>query len=491
MLRTIRGTIHYWRGVTTLVRCTKATVCRRNGRILLFKTLGPVPRDTSGLTDSCLINYHTSSVFNGKIVPFILSDIGEGIAEVQVKEWFIKEGDVVKQFDNVCEVQSDKAAVVITSRYDGVVRKVHYEVDDIAKVGQPLVDIEVEEEEGDTTSMGEQSGPSVVQNEVQATTVAQPAIPPASATAATTSRKPQATPAVRRIASEHNVDISKVTGTGKDGRILKEDVMRYLDMIEAPPPAPSTPVAAPSTSTPIAKVTILTEDKVVPVKGYKRTMVRTMTQSGEIPQFGYCDEINMNAIVKLRQQVKEDLSQRGMNFTYMPLLIKALSHALSSYPMLNAIAAADASSIIYKASHNIGVAVDTQDGLVVPNIKSVQTKSVIEVSDELNRLTELAHQGKLGPSDISGGTFSLSNIGAVGGTYARPMLLPPEVAIGAFGKIQLLPRYMEEGELRPSHVMHVSWSADHRLVDGATMARFSNLWKSFVENPARLMLELK
>ncbi|XP_065905248.1 lipoamide acyltransferase component of branched-chain alpha-keto acid dehydrogenase complex, mitochondrial-like [Dysidea avara] len=480
-----------WRRVVTpsvFLQCGKYFT---SSELLLKRTLSTIPYHTGYSSVNLVRRFHTNPVISGKVIPFNLSDIGEGIAEVQVLEWYVKEGDVVKQFDKICEVQSDKAAVEITSRYDGVVRKIHYEVDDIAKVGNPLVDIELEDD--DSAIVIGSSGKDTSSDAAQSKVGVAPA-PVASPAAMATGNKVQATPAVRRIANEHNINISEVTGTGKDGRVLKEDVLRHLEMLKAPAPsATPSPAATPTDTSPITmpKVAILTEDRTITIKGYKRTMVKTMTQSGEIPQFGYCDEINMDALVRLRQRVKEDFEQQGMKFTYMPLLIKALSHALSSFPMLNAVAAADASSITYKASRNIGIAIDTQDGLVVPNIKSVQAKSVLEVSDDMNRLTDLAHRGKLGPLDLTGGTFSISNIGAIGGTYARPMLLPPEVAIGAFGKIHVLPRFTDDGDVRPAHVMHVSWSADHRLVDGATVARFSNLWRSFVENPAKLALELK
>lgn len=182
---------------------------------------------------------------------------------------------------------------------------------------------------------------------------------------------------------------------------------------------------------------------------------------------------------------------QGMKMTFMPFFIKAVSLSLQHYPVLNSHFSSDSSTITYKASHNIGVAMDTANGLLVPNIKDVQVKSVVEIAKELDRLMQLGQAGQLGMVDLTGGTFSLSNIGAVGGTYARPMLLPPEVAIGAFGRVRKLPRYTDTGEVAPTHIMEVSWSADHRVIDGATVARFSNLWKTFLEAPATMLTALK
>lgn len=134
---------------------------------------------------------------------------------------------------------------------------------------------------------------------------------------------------------------------------------------------------------------------------------------------------------------------------------------------------------------------DTEQGLIVPNVKNVQVCSVFEIASELNRLQALGSAGQLGTNDLTGGTFTLSNIGTIGGTYAKPVIVPPEVAIGALGKIQILPRFNGKGEVFKAQIMNVSWSADHRIIDGATMARFSNLWKSYLENPASMLLDLK
>ncbi|XP_065896007.1 lipoamide acyltransferase component of branched-chain alpha-keto acid dehydrogenase complex, mitochondrial-like [Dysidea avara] len=407
---------------------------------------------------SCI---HTSSIaLKGKVIPFLLSDIGEGLAEVQIKEWYVKEGDVVKQFDDICEAQSDKATVVITSRYDGIIHKIYNEVDDFVKVGSPLVDIFDENaEEKDTVKQQTK----VEESKVKTTEKKK-----------TATAKPLVTPAVRKIASDNNIDITSIKGSGKDGRVLKEDVLWHMKGDRSIEDETSQAEA---------------NDEIVQVTGYRRAMVKTMTKSGSVPQFGYCDEVRMDAVMRLREKIKEMPQYSKM--TFMPFMIKALSHALMSYPELNAIVSDIADYITYKASHNIGVAVDTQGGLIVPNIKHVQAKNILEVSKELKRLTDLAHQGKLGPDDTNGGTFTISNIGNIGGTYTKPLLLPPEVAIGGFGRILPVPKYSETGEIVKGYVMNVSWSADHRVIDGALLARFSNLWRSYLESPELLILDLK
>lgn len=448
---------------------------------------------------------HTSAPAH-KLVPFILADIGEGIREVVVKEWFVKEGDTVAQFDSICEVQSDKASVTITSRYDGVIKKLYHEVDDTALVGKPLVDIEVSKED-DSVGAEVQEG--------EAISVGRPIGGSAEETSNFTlpRGKVLTTPAVRRMASEHKIDLNDVQGSGRDSRILKEDLLQYVEKRSSkpthrPPPSPPTPSPTPtvlshpspprqqppaSPARPHAppRPVILGQDKTEAIKGFKKAMVKSMTQANQIPHFCYCDEVDMTALVGVRAQLKGAAEGHGTSLSYMPFFIKAASLALTHYPIINSSVDNKCENITYKASHNIGVAMDTSEGLVVPNVKGVQGLTLLEVASELNRLQEMGLKGSLSTQDITGGSFTISNIGMIGGTYLKPVILPPEVAIGAIGKIQVLPRFDASGNVVRAHIMQVSWSADHRIIDGATMANFSNVWKSFLENPSRMLLHLK
>ncbi|KAI7791128.1 lipoamide acyltransferase component of branched-chain alpha-keto acid dehydrogenase complex [Triplophysa rosa] len=442
--------------------------------------------------------FRTSYAAAGPIMQFKLSDIGEGIMEVTVKEWYVKVGDKVSQFDSICEVQSDKASVTITSRYDGIIRKLYYDIDSIAHVGKPLVDIE--------TEAGQVEGP-------QEDVVETPAMSQEDHThQEIKGHKTQATPAVRRLATENNIKLSEVVATGKDGRILKEDILNFIarqtgailppafQEIRPPPPAPavpSTPAAKPKTTAPsiptpvVAKPVFTGKDHTEPVKGFQKAMVKTMSSALKIPHFGYCDEVDLTQLVRLRSELKRLSESRGMKLSYMPFFMKAASLGLLHFPVLNASLDENCTNITYKAAHNIGLAMDTTQGLLVPNVKNVQMLSIFEIAVELNRLQTLGASGQLGASDLTGGTFTLSNIGSIGGTYAKPVILPPEVAIGALGKMQVLPRFNSKGDLVKAHIMNVSWSADHRIIDGATMCRFSNMWRSYLENPASMVLDLK
>ncbi|RXM28107.1 Lipoamide acyltransferase component of BCKDC, mitochondrial [Acipenser ruthenus] len=407
---------------------------------------------------------------------------------------YVKEGDTVSQFDSICEVQSDKASVTITSRYDGVISKLYYNVDDTAIVGKPLVDIETEAVKVGALEEDVLEAPAVSHDEHTHQEIK--------------GQKTMATPAVRRLAMENNIKLSEVVGTGRDGRILKEDILNYLskqtgailplsptpEIVPPPPQARTAPPQPKDKTLPkpaVTKPVFTGKDRTEPLKGFHKAMVKTMSAALKIPHFGYCDEIDLTQLAELREELKSLAESRGVRLSYMPFFIKAASLGLLHYPILNASLDNSCQNITYKASHNIGLAMDTQQGLIVPNVKNVQMLSIFDIAAELNRLQTLGATGQLGTSELTGGTFTISNIGSIGGTYAKPVILPPEVAIGALGKIQVLPRFNVKGEVVKAHIMNVSWSADHRIIDGATMSRFSNLWKSYLENPASMLMDLK
>ncbi|KAM3914760.1 lipoamide acyltransferase component of branched-chain alpha-keto acid dehydrogenase complex, mitochondrial [Leptodactylus fuscus] len=462
-------------------------------RFLLVKSCKtPLPVNLQPLQ---LRNFRTALALNGQIVQFKLSDIGEGITEVTVKDWYVKEGDTVSQFDSICEVQSDKASVTITSRYDGIVRKLYYNVDDTALVGKPLVDIETD------VLKDVASEEDVVET---------PAISQEHTHQEIKGHKTLATPAVRRLAMENNIKLSEVVGSGRDGRILKEDILNFLSKQTGAilPPSPRIEIVPPppikETSKPLQKekaasipvpfiqpIAFSGKDVTEPLKGFHKAMVKTMTAALKIPHFGYCDEVDMTALVKLREDLKPVAESRGVRLSFMPFFLKAASLGLLQYPILNASLDENCQNITYKAAHNIGIAMDTQQGLIVPNVKNIQVRSVFEIAAELNRLQSLGSSGQLGAADLTGGTFTLSNIGSIGGTYAKPVIMPPEVAIGAIGKVQVVPRFDSRGQVVKAHIINISWSADHRIIDGATMSRFSNVWKSYLENPSTMLLDLK
>ncbi|KAJ3104562.1 hypothetical protein HDU97_009074 [Phlyctochytrium planicorne] len=444
------------------------------------------------------ISHFHSTSFPHKNVAFNLADIGEGITECEVIQWFVKPGDRIEQFTRICEVQSDKAAVEITSRYDGVVKKLHYNAGDMAKVGSALVDIE-------TDDAVEESAPAPKKEAASAAPDVSSA--PVPKTDHGDQSQVFATPAVRRVAREMGVDLSAVTGTGKNGRILKEDVLNFTSSASSPKGHPaSVSSSSPAPSPPKPQIST----SPVPLTAIQKAMFKQMTKSLAIPHFGYSDEIILNDLAKFRDGINHFLekSEKGKKFgvkkiTYMPIFLKAASLALQEFPILNAQILnpddAQKAQLQYRPFHNIGIAMDTPNGLVVPNVKNVESKSVLEIAVELERLKEAGKKNALGSADLSGGTITLSNIGSVGGTYLHPVLVTTEVCIGAIGKSLRVPRFeIVKDELGnkvekvvAKEVLAVSFNADHRVIDGATVARFVRLWKSYLENPELLSLETR
>ncbi|KAF8934182.1 hypothetical protein BGZ58_005897 [Dissophora ornata] len=456
--------------------------------------------------------FHASALANAK-VPFLLADIGEGITECEVIQWFVKVGDNVEEFDRLCEVQSDKASVEITSRFTGKIASLKYKVGDMAKVGSPLVEIETGDagvaaaEEIDAPDATSASTPAPEEELKGHSNVIQDM----NAVAAMMDNAPGkaeriemptaehiltfATPAVRRVAKENSVDIALIKGSGKGGRVMKEDVLAYIANGRQ---ATATPKAASAPSP--AKVHIPAgEDKVLPLSMIQKAMFKQMTKSLSIPHFGFADEIILDNATAFRAALNVHVAKtpEKYNFkkvSYMPIFIKALSIALEDFPIMNAciIDGEEASSakLKYRASHNIGVAMDTPNGLLVPNIKNVQNLSVLEIASELTRLQEAGKKNAIPMADLKDGTLSLSNVGMIGGTYLNPVVVTSEVAIAAVGKMQRLPRFKmveENGKeverVVAQQIVNISWSADHRVIDGATVARFSEAWKTVVENP--------
>ena len=331
------------------------------------------------------------------------------------------------QFDRICEVQSDKATVEITSRYDGKVSSLHGEVGGMMNVGEPLMHIEVEGGEGggsDGASDKSETIASAVPGEMKE----QLTIPSADGDHGAarsfeghSTGKVKTTPVVRKLAREHGIDLTTIVGTGPKGRVLKEDVLSLLGgspIVNVPPPSPSTP-STPSTpsSAPVPAPSLpppITGERREPVRGMSRLMIKSMNASLKIPHFGYSDEIDVSKLMDLRNQLKPAAEAKGVKLSYMPIMIKAASLALTEFPIINSSLSPDESEIIYHNAHNIGLAMDTPRGLVVPNIKSVQTLSVFDIARELGRLQQDGQTGERGGAQERGAnlalTITLSNV---------------------------------------------------------------------------------
>lgn len=411
-------------------------------------------------------------------VDFILPDIGEGIVECELVEWRVNEGDQITEDQAVADVMTDKALVEIPSMHHGKVVEFYYKQGEIAKVHQPLFAIEVEEDAANEAQQADTNEPSATVTENT-----QASVKASESATAEVSRpgKAVASPAVRRLAREMDIDIASVEGSGKDGRVMKEDLQAFSQSATTQPAAPIT-----------NQVAMTSENRTVPIKGVQAAMARQMqTSVATIPHFTYCDELVMDTLIDLRKRMKPGFEADGIKLTLLPFFMKAMAMAIQKFPVLNSRVNGDCTELTYLGDVNLGLAMDSPMGLLVPNVKQVQNKSIREIAAEVMRLTEAARAGRVAQEDLKGGTISLSNIGAIGGTVATPIINHPEVAIVALGRTQALPRFDANGTVVSSSIMQVSWSADHRVVDGATMSRFANLWKALLEDPVLMLGELR
>lgn len=440
-----------------------------------------------------------------KIEAFILPDIGEGIVECEIVKWCIEEGDLVEEDQVVIEVMTDKAVVEIPAKYQGKVVKLHYRQGDIAQVHTPLFDQLILADGATTTDTATNSDTKAEQDSSSKSASSQATTQQVNTsnevgTAESNRAKALASPAVRRIAREYKINIAMVAGSGKKGRVLKQDIELYVQSGGADK---QTTQQAPSTSTTNSVVNDGRQEnsgsnvssevsKVVAMRGIKAAMAKQMMASvSTIPHFTVSDELIMDNLIALRAQLKPEFEQQGVKLSFMPFFIKSLSLALKSFPEINSRLTKDDAELHYLTSHNIGMAVDSKIGLLVPNIKNVQNLSLFEVAQECDRIINAAREGKLSNTDLSDGTISISNIGALGGITATPVINKPEVAIVALGKTQKLPRFNDAGEVFAQSIMMVNWSGDHRVIDGATMVRFNNLWMSYLQSPQKMLVHLK
>lgn len=345
------------------------------------------------------------------------------------------------KYDDICEVFTDKLVAKIPSTHDGVIKSIKYKNDEICLVGQPLIEIEVSEgsdepaaatkapakaEESSSSSSsseGEIVGRTKLTKEIEES-----------------NNKALATPAVRSIAKKNAIDINKVPATGKDGRVTKEDIINFMNGKTQPKITQATSCgASQSTSTSssgqigdrVVKIAPLTgvkpEDQVKKLTGMKKAMTKTMTESRTIPFFTFSDEIDASNLMELRQVLKKS----HKNLTLLPFFVKACSLAMNEYPIVNSNFNPETDEegyimeYVLKKDHNFSIAIDSKDGLTVPNIKKVQEKSILQINKDLIDLRERTEQGKLSSSDFEDATFSISSVGNIGGTYFVPTILRP------------------------------------------------------------------
>jgi 2-oxoisovalerate dehydrogenase E2 component (dihydrolipoyl transacylase) len=428
----------------------------------------------------------------GQIINVKLPDLGEGTKEATIKEWFVEKGSEIQEFEDICEVFTDKLVAQIPSTHKGVIKEIYYSADDVCPVGTTLADIEVLEDGEAPSQETAASDKTAAQSSTAGSEDAAAPATPAEQTQRIEAAggKVLATPATRNYAREQGVDISQVRGTGKEGRVTNQDI----DSFKSGASSSSAPRAAMPAQ---PKLTGITEqDQVKKIGGVLKGMTKTMTDALSIPFFVYQDEYDCTNLIKLRKELKKT----NPNLTMLPFFIKAISLSMRNSPGMNINVNPETDEdgyikeYVIKHDHNIAVAIDSPNGLVVPVLKKVQSKSILDINEEMLELRDKASTGKLTAEDYQDGTFSVSSVGNLGGTYFVPTILRPQGAIIAIGKATKKPKYAgnENGQhnWEPMDAINFSFSCDHRVIDGATCARFSEDIRKLIENPQNMLLNM-
>ncbi len=432
---------------------------------------------------------------------FKLPDLGEGVHEGQVVSVMVKEGETVAEFQPVLEIETDKAAVEIPSPKAGTIRKLFVEPGQVVNVGDVMFTIE---EAGGSTApetkpAAQSATPPAAQPTVSpapsstpaAESAPQPAaVAPSSATVERTGPVPAA-PVVRKLARELGVDIRQVPATGPGGRVLREDVERFARGGGAPPPPAEAPAATQTASVPTAALPDFSQYG--PIRReqpsqIRKTIARQMTRAWlSVPRVTHSDTADVTELENYRKRFNASLADGQPRITMTAIVMKAVAGALRKYPMLNCTYDAEGSEVIYKDYVNLGIAVDTPRGLVVPVIRNVEHKGLTQLATELADLAERTRAAKFDIAELRGATFTITNVGALGGEFVTPMVNTPEVGILAMGRARWQPKVVEDMQIVPRRLMPLSLSFDHRIVDGADGARFTSTIIGALENPLELL----
>jgi 2-oxoisovalerate dehydrogenase E2 component (dihydrolipoyl transacylase) len=427
-----------------------------------------------------------------------MPELAESVIEGEIVKWLVKEGEHVKQDQPVVEVMTDKVTVEIPSPYEGILLKQLAPEGAVVPIGKPIAVFGKEGETVDTAAHATPAAQAPTPSPPPAPEQKTPSAPapaeavqakprpgngqPRGAVAQTEtaqlgpSGRPLATPAVRKLARELGVDLFHVRGSGEGGRIQREDVERV---------AGSAPAARVATK----QVTAPQESERVPLRGLRRVIADHMVLSKHTAAHTlHVDEADLTELVAMRERAKAKAAAMGFKLTYLPFFVKAVTGALKRHPYVNASLDDEKHEIIVKSFYNIGIAADTDEGLVVPVIHHADHKSIFELAAEIAELADKARHGKLTRDDITGGTFTITNVGSVGGLFTFPVINYPEVAI--LGTHSIAPRpVVRDGQIVIRQMMYLSISFDHRVVDGALAANFVKDVVASLSNPDVMLME--
>lgn len=442
---------------------------------------------------------------------FKLPDIGEGIHEGEIVKWFVKPNDEINEDDVLAEVQNDKAVVEIPSPVKGKVLELKVEEGTVATVGQTIITFDApgyenlqfkgSEEEGEAKTEAQVQGTAEAGNEPEKKEVAQEEAAAATGAGAQEqvdadpNKRVIAMPSVRKYAREKGVEIYKVAGTGKNGRVLKEDIDSFLNGGSAATQAaaPQAAESAQEEAAPKATAAPVLEGEFPETRekmsGIRKAIAKAMVNSKHTaPHVTLMDEVDVTNLVAHRKQFKQVAADQGIKLTYLPYVVKALTSALKKYPVLNTSIDDKTDEVVQKHYYNIGIAADTEKGLLVPVVKNADRKAIFEVSNEINELATKARDGKLAPAEMKGASCTITNIGSAGGQWFTPVINHPEVAILGIGRIAEK-AVVRDGEIVAAPVLALSLSFDHRMIDGATAQNALNHIKRLLNDPQLILME--
>lgn len=412
---------------------------------------------------------------------FMLPDLGEGLEEAQVTRWLVAVGDHVALNQHLCEVETAKALVEIPSPWAGTVRALHAKPGDTVPVGAPLITIAedaaagAEDGEGPVlVGYGAHAPAQAFTRRRRGGSIAETPAPiaPVAAAPAPVAEEVKASPLVRKMAAERGINLAAIVGTGPGGRIRVED-------LEAAPTAAPVAPAAPAASDDEERISTVGLRKAIAAK-----MVRSATTIPHFTEYGLFDATNLMA---LRERLKSDPAYAGLRLTFLPFFVAAVTHATRQYPIMNSRWDEEGAAIVIKKRINVGLATDTERGLVVPVVRDAHTRSLAQVAAECDRLAPLAREGRLAPTEMTGGTITITNVGAMGPVETgAPIINAPEVCVVGFGAIKPRPTVVDGTRLEVRPGAWISISCDHRVVDGATAAQFMGALIAALESPDAL-----
>jgi pyruvate dehydrogenase E2 component (dihydrolipoamide acetyltransferase) len=422
-------------------------------------------------------------------IEFKLPDIGEGIAEGEIVKWLVKVGDVVKEHQSIVEVMTDKATVEVPAPAAGTITALKAKEGARVPVGSVIF------------SLATAGAPARTAAPAHAPAQAAPAqrtpalVGAASAPAAharASDERVLAVPSARRLAREMGVDLALVAGSGRNGVVRRSDVEGFTKSRTAEPVGKQAPAALAGAATVPTSYAKGERETRSPFRGVRRKIAEAMVRSKfTAPHFTVVEEVDVTDLMKLRESAKAFGAEQGVKVTIMPFIMKATAIALAKHPMLNGHLDEAAQELVRYAYVNLGIAMDTEQGLIVPVVKEVQSKGILQIATELNELAERTRAGKVRPEDLKGSTFSITNAGSIGGTLATPIINFPDIAILGVHRIMKKPGVVEtpEGDqIEVRQYMNFSCSVDHRLADGADGARFLVYLKKLLETPGLLAM---